>query len=49
MQASTITWQNIAYTNAAGASIDRQVGLGTDNIKTRDINELVQKLSHNYI
>jgi Bacterial Ig-like domain len=31
MQASTVTWQNIALTNAAGASIDRQVTLATDN------------------
>ncbi|MFL6469277.1 MAG: Ig-like domain-containing protein, partial [Nitrososphaeraceae archaeon] len=31
MQASTVTWQNIAMTNAAGASIDRQVSLATDN------------------
>jgi methionine-rich copper-binding protein CopC len=31
MQASTVTWQNIAFTNAAGASIDRQVTLATDN------------------
>jgi len=31
IQASTRTWQNIAFTNAAGASIDRQMSLATDN------------------
>ena len=32
MQASTVTWQNIAFRDSANNSIDREVGLATDNI-----------------
>ena len=33
MQSSTVTWQNISFRNTAtNTSIDRAVGLGTDNI-----------------